>query len=59
MATNRDLDGHYLLLLVNFCKSDAIKIFFVVYNAHLEIINIYAIVIILCQLVIEKRPFII
>ena len=39
---------------VNFSKSDAIKIVFVVYIAHLKIINIYSIVMILCQLVIEK-----
>ena len=53
MATNHDPDG--LKLLSNFfCKTDAIKIIYDVYIAHLEIINIYAIVMILCQLVIEK-----
>ena len=61
MVTNRDPDGlasqnNQLNYEVNFCKSDAIKIIIVVYNAHLEIINIYAIIMIVCLLVIEIKP---
>ena len=60
MVTNRDPDGlasqnNQLNYEVNFCKIDAIKKIIVLYNAHLEIINIYAIVMILCLLVIEKK----
>ena len=47
MVTNRDPDGlasqnNQLNYEVNFCKIDAIKKIVVLYNAHLEIINIYA-----------------
>ena len=60
MVTNRDPDGlasqnNQLNYEVIFCKIDAIKKIIAVYNAHLEIINIYAIVMILCLLVIEKK----
>ena len=61
MVTNRDPDGlasqnNQLNYEVNFCKIDAIKKIIVLYNAHLEIINIYAIIMIVCLLVIEIKP---
>ena len=61
MVTNRDPDGlasqnNQLNYEVNFCKIDAIKNIIVLYNAHLEIINIYAIIMIVCLLVIEIKP---
>ena len=61
MVTNRDPDGlasqnNQLNYEVIFCKIDAIKKIIVVYNAHLEIINIYAIIMIVCLLVIEIKP---
>ena len=61
MVTNRDPDGlasqnNQLNYEVNFCKIDAIKKIIVLYNAHLEIINIYAIIMIVCILVIEIKP---